>query len=156
MNAPTPQAAPKKSGKTLVIGLAVLLLAAAASAGTYLYMGSKGPAQAKVEVPKDPIFVPLEPFTVNLPPGSPSRFLHVAVTIKVDDAVTEARLKQYLPEVRSRVLAVLGEQKGDNLLSNDEKKRMASELQLTLTQPFIENLPPQNIASVMFTTFVLQ
>jgi flagellar FliL protein len=107
----------------------------------------------KVEVP---IFVALEPFTVNLQPGARNRFLHVAMTLKMTDPTSQSQVIQYLPEVRSRVLTVLSNREGDTLATPEDKARLSAEITAALNLPFAVNLPQQKIASVMFTTFMLQ
>ena len=156
----TPTASPPgKSKKKLFILLGALVLALAGlGGGSYYYFFMKGksapaPAQLKVEVP---IFMPLEPFTVNLQPGSRSRFLHVAVTLKMADAASQARMTQYLPEVRSRVLSTLSNREAESLATPEDKTRLSGEIMQSLSQPFGPNTPPLNIDSVMFITFMLQ
>ncbi len=150
---------PPKSRKRLIL-IALLALgttAGAAGAGYYyFYMRGSAHTTAAVKPPQDPIFVALEPFTVNLQPNGRSRFLHAAVTIKVDSAPSQAQLVQYLPEVRSRVLATLTNRAAESLLTTQEKDALAAEIMAALKQPFVANLPPAEISRVMFTTFMLQ
>lgn len=154
-----PKVAPPKSRKRLVlIVLAALVLTAAAAGGAYYYfyaMGDHKP-KVKVELTVDPIFIALEPFTVNLQPGGRSRFLHVGMTLKVGDAKSQTLLTQYLPEVRSRVLTVLSNRQAETLLTPEEKALLAAEIMTALNLPFAPNLPSSKISSVMFTTFMLQ
>ena len=149
---------PGKSKKKIFIIMGVLALALAGLGGGYYYFFMKGrskpaPAQVKAE---PPIFFPLEPFTVNLQPGGRNRFLHVAVTLKVADAASQAQMTQYLPEVRSRVLSTLSNREADSLATSEDKTRLSGEIMQVLSQPFCPNTPQQKIASVMFTTFMLQ
>jgi len=145
---------PGKSKKILIIGL--LSLTVAGLGGGYFFMkGKSEPAheKAKAEVP---IFFPLEPFTVNLQPGGRSRFLHVAVTLKMSDAASQAQMAQYLPEVRSRVLSTLSNREAESLATPEDKTRLSGEIMQSLSQPLGPNAPQQKIASVMFITFMLQ
>jgi flagellar FliL protein len=150
---------PGKSKKKIFIIMGVLALALAGlGGGGYYYFLMKGrsepvPAQVKAE---PPIFFPLEPFTVNLQPGGRNRFLHVAVTLKVADAASQAQMTQYLPEVRSRVLSTLSNREAESLATSEDKTRLSGEIMQVLSQPFGPNTPQQKIASVMFTTFMLQ
>ena len=150
---------PGKSKKKIFIIMGVLALALTGlGGGYYYYFFMKGrsklaPAQVKAE---PPIFFPLEPFTVNLQPGGRNRFLHVAVTLKVADAASQAQMTQYLPEVRSRVLSTLSNREADSLATSEDKTRLSGEIMQVLSQPFGPNTPQQKIASVMFTTFMLQ
>lgn len=157
MATPTETAPPGKGKqKLLIIGLLALALAGL-GAGGYFFMKaqSAGAAQAPVKA-EPPIFLALEPFTVNLQPGGRSRFLHVAVTLKMMDAASQAQMTQYLPEVRSRVLSILSNREADSLGTPEDKARLTGDILQTLNQPFGPNMPQHKIASVMFTTFMLQ
>lgn len=150
---------PPKSRKRLILIVLLALGTAAGAAGAgyyYFYMRGSTHTTAAVKPPQDPIFVALEPFTVNLQPNGRSRFLHTAVTVKVDSVQSQAQLVQYLPEVRSRVLATLTNRAAEALLTTQEKDALAAEIMVALKQPFGVNLPPAEISRVMFTTFMLQ
>ena len=145
----------KSKKKILIIGLLALALAGLGGGGYFFMKSKSAPAPAEVKV-EAPIFFPLEPFTVNLQPGGRNRFLHVAVTLKVADAASQAQMTQYLPEVRSRVLSTLSNREADSLATSEDKTRLSSEIMQVLSHPFGPNTPQQKIASVMFTTFMLQ
>lgn len=151
---------PKKSRtlRVILFSLLALALTGTAAGAAYYFGGNRSGARpatpvAAVEVP---IFVALEPMTVNLQPNGRSRFLHVAVTLKMSEPKSQGQVTQYLPEVRSRVLTVLSNRAADSLLTTEEKNLLADEIMGALNQPFAANLPPPKIASVMFTTFMLQ
>lgn len=150
---------PKKSRTLRVVMFSLLALAlAGTAAGAAYYLGSNrsGAPAAPAAVVEVPIFVALEPMTVNLQPNGRSRFLHVAVTLKMTESKSQSQVAQYLPEVRSRVLTVLSNRAADSLLTTEERALLADEIIAALNQPFAANLPPQKIADVLFTTFMLQ
>jgi len=154
----TPTEPPPRKRRFLLIALVALAVIAGAAGGAYYFLrGSHdAPAKEAVKPPEDPIFVALEPFTVNLQPNGRNRFLHVAVTLKVANVKSQALLVQYLPEVRSRVLITLSNRTSETLVTPDEKTLLAGEILETLNRPFAANLPSVGIVSVMFTTFMLQ
>ena len=150
-------ASPPKSRKRIVLLLALVALGITAAAGAaYFYLGSKDKATPVVTKQVDPIFIALDPFTVNLQPNGRSRFLHVGMTLQVADFKSQGQITQYLPEVRSRILTVLSNRESDSLLTPDGKALLTGEIMAALNQPFAPNLPSSKIASVMFTTFMLQ
>jgi flagellar FliL protein len=153
----TETAAPagKSKQRLLIAGLIALALAGLGAGGFFYMQGKSAPAHEEVKV-EAPIFIALDPFTVNLQPGGRNRFLHVAVTLKMADAKSQAQMTQYLPEVRSRVLSTLSNREAETLAAPEDKARLSGEIMQALSQPFGENLPKQKIASVMFTTFMLQ
>lgn len=146
------------SPRLIALLIALSALAAAAAAGATWYLSNQRNAQAApaVTLPAAPLFVALEPMTVNLQPGGRSRFLHAAVTLKVPDAKSQALVTQYLPEVRSRLLTVLSNRASDALITPEEKAKLAAEIMAALNQPLVPSLPSLKISSVMFTTFMLQ
>lgn len=151
---------PPGRSKLRIVLLSCLLGLAGTGGGAYYYLNKapskKPPKTTAVLRVVDPIFVPLEPFTVNLQPGGRSRFLHVAVTLNMMDSKSQAQVAQYLPEVRSRVLSTLSNREAESLSTPEGKARLSGEILTALSQPFAPNLPPQKIASVMFTSFMLQ
>lgn len=156
---PLPPSPPpsRKRRLALIVLLALGGVAGAAGAGYYYYYLRGSPnAETAVKLPQDPIFIALEPFTVNLQPNGRSRFLHVAVTLQVGNLQSQTQLVQYLPEVRSRVLTTLSNRTGESLLTSEEKDVLAAEILAVLKQPFAVNRPPAGVSRVMFTTFMLQ
>lgn len=142
--------------RIVLLSLLLVLGLAGAAGGAYYYL-YKTPARTTAVVKiETPIFVPLEPFTVNLQPGGRSRFLHVAVTLKMTDAKSQAQVAQYLPEVRSRILSTLSNREAESLTTPEGKARLSAEILSAVGQPFAPNLPQQKIAGVMFTSFMLQ
>ena len=147
----------RKSRKLVVLLVALVALGiTGTAAAAYYYLGNNHKGTAAVPVPADPIFIALEPLTVNLQPNGRSRFLHIGVTLKVADIKSQSQVTQYLPEVRSRVLTVLSNRQPDLLVTPNDKTQLAGEIMAVLNQPFAPNLPPKKISSVMFTTFMLQ
>jgi flagellar FliL protein len=139
--------------------LVALLVAAllAILAGGYVLLTRQPPRTTEaVPVAAAPIFVALEPMTVNLQAEGRSRFLHASLTLKSADQASQARIAQYLPEVRSRVLTLLSNRDAGTLAGAEGKAKLADEIVATVNRPFAEGLPEQRITHVMFTAFVLQ
>ena len=147
---------PGKSKKKIFIIMGVLVLVLAGLGGGYFFMKSKSAAAPVERKAEAPIFLPLEPFTVNLQPGGRSRFLHVSVTLKLADAASQAQMTQYLPEVRSRVLSTLSNREAESLATPEDRTRLSGEIMQSLSQSFGPNTPKQKITGVMFITFMLQ
>lgn len=152
---------PVKTQKTRTFSVLLLVLVAlgvtatAAAAAAY-YLGSNRSDTPSAVKAEEPIFVALEPLTVNLLPNGRSRFLHVGVTLKVADTKSQDQITRYLPEVRSRVLTVLSNREADALVTPDDKGKLAGEIMAVLNQPLTPSQSAQKISSVMFTTFMLQ
>ncbi|MDH4283768.1 MAG: flagellar basal body-associated protein FliL [Gallionellaceae bacterium] len=122
----------KSKRKKLIFAVAgVLVLGIAAGAGWYFTKGKHGEetkvaAPAKFEQPK---FIPLETFTVNLQPdGEGDQFLQAGITLKIDELALEEKIKQAMPEIRSRLLMLLSGKHAADLVPADGKKILAQEI----------------------------
>ena len=149
-----------KRGRLLLIGAGVLVVAL--GAGGFV-LGSvlsnrqpAAPAAPAAPVVPPPIFVPLDAFTVNLRSDDGDRFLHTGLSLKVADAATQARLAQYLPEARSRILLLLSARQPAELATVDGKRKLADDIRDTISKPFASGLPAQHVLDVLFTSFVVQ
>lgn len=150
----TPEAPARKNKRWLLPAL-LLVLATLGGAG-YLALTLLKPGAGRSTPPPAPIFMALDPFTVNLQPGGAQKHLHVALTVRVQDAATQALLTQYLPEVRARVLGVLANREGGALMVPVARDALAEELTQALQRPLAPQQGSVHIAGVMFTTFLLQ
>lgn len=146
--------APKSRMLGIVLGAIVAITAVG---GAAYYLGnSRGAPHAAAPVVEVPIFIALEPFTVNLQSEGRPRFLHIGVTLKVNDAKSQEQVTQYLPEARSRVLMLLSNRKPESLSTQEDKNQLSTEILKTLNKPFSPSQVPQQISDVVFTAFVLQ
>lgn len=125
---------PKKKGKLpLLIGLLVVLIVAG-GAGWYFFSKKSAVTEEPVKVvkPKPPVFVPLDPFTVNLAASAQGeQYLQVAATLKVLDPPSADALKQYMPEMRHRILTLLASKNPAELASGEGRERLAEEMRQT-------------------------
>ncbi len=157
---------PKKSKmKLIIIIVAAVVIVAGAAGGAFMFLhsGSNAPAgdakkkEAKAEPAKAPVFVTLEPFTVNLQnENGADQFLQVALTLQVPGAEQEEKIKNFMPQVRSRLLLLLSSKKASELTNVDGKKKLTDEIIATVNQPFADKGEPQEVSAVFFTSFVIQ
>lgn len=126
---------PKKKGKLpLILALAVVLIGGGGGgAYFFLFKGKAGDAaqETKHFQPKPPVFVPLENFTVNLVPDSGEQYLQVAVTLKVLDSHAGDAVKQYMPEIRHRILLLLSGKKASDINTAEGRERLPEEVRMT-------------------------
>ncbi len=156
---PPAAAAPKKSGKKLMLIVLILVILLGAGGGlAWYFLGNKasGSTPAKVEA-KPPVFVVLEPFTVNLQPeDNGDQYLQVAFSLQVADQKDVDIIKQYLPQVRSRLLLLLSGKTASEILTIEGKKALSDEIVAQVKLPFVPGTAPQNVTNVFFTSFVIQ
>lgn len=136
--------APRPGKKKLIIMVAAaLLLVALAGSGVVLLLKKRAqaaleaegldvaPAMAAVEPeePKvPPVFVPLDPFTVNLADRQAERYAQIGITLAVADSKATESVKLYMPAIRNNILMVLAHKNSSDLLQRDGKDQLADEV----------------------------
>lgn len=141
--------APKKGSKKLLIIVAVVVVVLLlAGVGAFLLMkknmaheeGDEGDAAAQVEEAKaptkkkpasdaPPIFVPLDPFIVNLADRETERFAQIGINLQVVDAKVGEDMKLYMPAIRNAILLILSHKTAEELLTAEGKVKLAGEIQ---------------------------
>jgi len=195
--AAAPAEAPKGGGnkKLIIIIAAVLVLVLGGGGAALLLMKKKppaddeeggdaaashqeAPAHAAPKPGTPPVFVPLDPFTVNLSDKDVDRFAQVGITLEVIDAKTADQIKAYLPAIRSNVLMVLSHKTSVELLSREGKEKLAKEVLRESARPMgielddedehEEDTAPKKkkkkkkpavvspVTQVLFSTFIVQ
>jgi len=124
----------------LVVGgvAAVLLLKKKPAAEGDGEEEAHAPAPAAHAAPKPgtpPVFVPLDPFTVNLADKDVDRFAQIGVTLEVSDPKFADQLKAYMPAIRSNILMVLSYKTSAELLSREGKEKLAREIMRESVRP---------------------
>ncbi len=162
--APNDAVAATGSGKKkliMMIVIALVVLVVIAGAALLLLKkkppaedGEEGdePAAAHVEVAKakpgaPPVYLPVDPFTVNLSDKEVDRYAQIAFSLEVVDQKTSDTLKAYMPAMRSGMLMVLSHKSAADLLSKEGKERLQREIQREALRPLgiemeVEEEPP--------------
>ncbi|RTR04399.1 flagellar basal body-associated protein FliL [Halomonas nitroreducens] len=156
----------KSSGgsRTVLWLLVALVVLSSSAAAVALFMVFSQPdgnaAQAnEPQVPeyRAPIFIEIDPFTVNLADDDyGSRLLYTGISLKVADAQSRELLETHMPQVRSRLLTLLSGKQAADLTSPDGKQRLADQVIAALEAPMAETQPEMTIEDVLFTEFIVQ
>jgi flagellar protein FliL len=149
--APDAAAAPAGGGKKkliMILGIVVVLVVVLGVAAVMLLKkkpaegedGEEMEAAPRMEVaaPKPgtpPVYLPVDPFTVNLADRDVDRYAQVAVTLEVVDQKTADLLKTYMPSIRSGVLMVLSAKTATELLSREGKEKLQQEILAEAVRP---------------------
>ena len=150
----------KKSPKKLII-IALIVVAAlsAGGAGAWFFLGSKGDAKEAHHQPAQlppPVFVKLEPFTVNLQSEDEEHYLQASIELQVKDEEASEKIKLYMPQVRSRLLMLLSSKKASEINTAEGKHKLSDEIIAQVKQPFAKGAAEQEISGVFFTDLVIQ
>jgi len=144
-------AVPAKSGgkKKLVLMVAVAaLVLGGGGVGALLYMkkqkaaaeeaaaaaedGDAEAAPAKHEKKKEkgekPVFVPMDPFVVNLADHDADRYAQIGITLEVPDEHVGEEIKTYLPAIRNNILLLLAHKSSADLAGGDGKELLAKQI----------------------------
>jgi flagellar FliL protein len=140
--------------------MGLVLLIGGGAGGWYFMNQNAHPGgaagKAKAEPAKPPVFVMLDPFTVNLQAEAGEQFLQVAFTLQVTDQAEVDLIKLYMPQVRSRLLLMLSSKKASEISTLEGKKKLSTDIAALVNQPFAPNGKPLGVSNVFFTSFVIQ
>ncbi len=161
------EAAPAKKGKKklIIIIAAVVVLLGVAGGGAAVFMAKKKAAEAaamedeedegaakhadahaKVDINHPPVFVPLEPFVINLADKDSDRYAQIAVTLQVVDAKFAEQLKAFMPAIRNSILMVLAHKTSQELLERTGKEQLAQEIMREAVRPMGINIEAPHAA----------
>jgi flagellar FliL protein len=113
-----------------------------------------------------PVFVELEPFTVNLQAESASdQYLQVKASLKMEDQATADSLKAYMPEIRHHALMLLSGKKASELSNTEGREALALEFK-NAVNTIVGEVPTNRkgepeepigpVEAVLFTSFIVQ
>ena len=128
---PTEVKTKPKSKKILFIIGSVLALGIAGGAGWYFTKGENHNGKSDKQTTKSSEhikFIALEPFTVNLQRETADQFLQIGITLKIVQPELEEKIKQNLPEIRSRLLVLLSGKYPSELTTSKGKKKLVNEI----------------------------
>jgi flagellar FliL protein len=145
--APVEEVVAPKSKKKLIIIVAAVVLIAAGGAGWFFMKSKNSQADTpKVEAAKDPKFIPLEAFTVNLQREESDQYLQVNLSLKVMEPELEDKIKLLLPEIRSKLNLLLSSKRPSELATIIGKKKLAIDIATEVNSVLGIHNAPQTVA----------
>jgi flagellar FliL protein len=153
------------SRSLLVIFMLILTLGACAAAG-YLFLEvnklkNSGVQEAfaaeTVVLNKDPLYVPLNTFTVSLKPtnNESDRVLFIGLSLNLADQKSQQTLEKHLPEYRSRIFLLLSGLTYEDLVSNEGKSQLITRISQEISKPLAMNQSVK-VSDVLFNEFILR
>ena len=138
----------KKGKKKLIIMVAaalIVLLGAGGGAAVYFKKKAAHAAEeaaaaeeggaanehktAKRDPKHPPVFLPLDPFVVNLADKEADRYAQIGITLELQDAKFGDELKLYMPAIRNGILMILAHKTSAELLDRSGKEMLAAQVQ---------------------------
>jgi flagellar FliL protein len=164
---PKVEAAPAGGKKKMMVMIiaAVVALGGIGGGAAWFFLHGKSddaaPAKTKhKEAAKSgpPVFVTVEPFTVNLQPGENGndQYLQLAFTLQVSGLEEVEVIKNNMPKVRSRMLLLLSGKHASEINTPEGKKQLSDEIIAKLKEPFEDRGSQQDVNEVLFTSFIIQ
>jgi flagellar FliL protein len=182
--------APKKKSKLVIIIIAVVVLALIGGGAGFFLMkkkpaadeeeGDEPVAEQRAKKPKKahndapPVFVKLDAFTVKLQSEGVDAYLQAIPELRVLDAQTGDRIKQYNAEIRHKVLLILAGKRATDLSTPEGMQKLSNEMRVTINhileppvprkkgakavaeEPDDQAGPDDPVQSVLFTSFIVQ
>ncbi|MGA7180232.1 MAG: flagellar basal body-associated protein FliL [Thiobacillaceae bacterium] len=149
----------KPRKKIIIIAMIVAAAVSAGGASAWFYLGNSGNAKEarhQPPAPPAPVFVNLEPFTVNLQSEDEDHYLQTSIVLQVKDEEAAERIKQHMPQVRSRLLMLLSSKTASEINTAEGKHKLSDEIVAQVKQPFAEGTAEQEVGGVFFTDLVIQ
>jgi len=154
----------KSRGLLWLAILATALIATLVAMNIYLLLRETGDATAAAveeqgEEPEEavnPIFVKIDPFTVNLQGDLYGRLLYVGLSLQVGDDETRDFLLEHMPQVRSRLLILHSAQSPEKLATPEGKRELVAGIITALSEPMAKAQPELRIDDVLFSEFIVQ
>ena len=164
---PAAEAPPPKGKKKMIIIIAAVAVLLAGGGGAFFMMKKKaadeaaaaeegdGTSHVEMKPKKDrkddkyalPIFVPLDPFVVNLADRDVDRFAQIGITLQTEDAHAGDTIKAYLPAIRNNILLLLSRKTSQDLAGADGKERLAAQVLRVSVQPMGIELEDEEAAA---------
>jgi flagellar FliL protein len=150
----------KKGSKKLWIILGVVAMLVVGGAGGFLVMQRKAAAAAaeaeegadasahagpvrkapKRDAHTPPMYMPLEPFVVNLADRDSDRYAQIGITLEIEDAKFADEMKGYMPAIRNAILMILSHKTAADMLGREGKELLAAEIAREAVRPMGINI----------------
>jgi flagellar FliL protein len=164
MAEPAADAAPirRPRKKLILLGVLVLALVLALAAGVVAVLKQRAAhvlaaagedeavaeqsSTAHIDPKSVPIYLPLDPFIVNLADREADRYAQIGITLELDSNASSEQIKAYMPAIRNAVLLILANKTSKELLNREGKEQLAQEILREAVRPMgIELATPEPV-----------
>ena len=158
-------AAPRGKKKLLIVVAAALALVLAMGGGGVWVLKKQAAQAAELAAGDDevastevlhaaakplgkgiPVYLPLDPFVVNLADKDVDRYAQIGITLELDSNASSEQMKAYMPAIRNAVLLILANKTSKELLYREGKELLAQEIMREAVRPMgIELAAPEPV-----------
>lgn len=111
----------------------------------------------KKDVNEHPVFLPLDPFVVNLTDREQDRYAQIGITLEISDPKVGEQMKTFMPAIRNGILLVLAHKSSRELLDRKGKQQLAEEIMREAVRPLgYEDDDHGPVRAVHFSSFIIQ
>ena len=162
-----PAGRPKK--KIMVIGIVVILLGVLLAGGAVVFFkqraahaaatasgddeaatseSSAATTASHIDPKNVPIYLPLDPFIVNLADREADRYAQIGITFELESNATSEQIKAYMPAIRNAILLILANKTSKELMFREGKEQLAQEIMREAVRPMgIEVATPEPVTA---------
>ena len=154
---------PRGKKKLIVIVAAALALVLVLGGGTVVWLKQRAAHAAaaasedeatpehasvpRIDPKNAPIYLPLDPFVVNLADKESDRYAQIGITLELDNGISADQIKAYMPAIRNAVLMVLANKSSRDLMNREGKEQLGQEIMREAVRPMgIEVASPEPIS----------
>src|SRR5689334_14503645 len=164
-----PSRRPRK--KVLILGALALLLVLALGAGAIVVVKQRAAraaagddeaagndaataaTAAHIDPKNVPIYLPLDPFIVNLADREADRYAQIGITFELESNAAGEQIKAYMPAIRNAILMILANKTSKELLYREGKELLAQEILREAARPMgIDVATPEPVTPVAAET----
>jgi flagellar protein FliL len=151
---------PEKKGSKLkliiIIVVVVALLGGGGAAAYFIFFKAKSQTADKKQEAKPliAVFLPMDPFIVNLIDNEGERYLKVVMQLELSDQLMLEDVKKINPKIRDAILELLAAKTYKEMIDPLGKQKLRDEIAMRTN--LLINSPKGKVVKVYFTEFVIQ
>ena len=101
-------------------------------------------AEKKKDHAEKPVFVPMDPFVVNLADHEADRYAQIGITLEVPDEHVGEEIKTYLPAIRNNILLLLAHKSSADLAGGEGKELLARQIRVAALKAMGEDVEDED------------
>lgn len=146
----------KRSKLPVIAGVLLLLLLAGGGAAWHLLRPAADASAEQSKPSAKPLFVSLEPFTVNMAEEDGDHYLQIGIVYQVNDDKVGDDMKLHMPILRNRLLLLLSAKRPSELSTAEGKKKLVDDLVIAARESLPGSTPDKGVTTALLASLVIQ